>query len=59
MLFELFLLLTQMDKNCHRLFMNSFLIICGNLRELVLSIKHKLAQMTTNYQKFFLLKPTG
>ena len=36
--------------------MNSFLTICGNLRELVLSIKHKLAQMTTNYQKLFLLK---
>ena len=31
----------------------SFLIICGNLRELVLSIKHKLAQMAINYQKFF------
>ena len=30
-----------------------FLIICGNLRELVLSIKHKLAQMAINYQKFF------
>ena len=40
---------------CELLYTNglSFLIICGNLRELVLSIKHKLAQMTTNYQKFF------